>query len=219
MFRSLTRGTTRVTTRARWLILTVALPVLYIVIVFWATRPEPPFYTLPGKIVMDVTAPAGPAALHTVEPIYPADALLQRVEGSVKLNLVIAADGTVAAAVPFSGPAMLRAAAVACVRQWQFAAHADRAPIDIAFSLHRATTSFTPPRPIAPVYPRSATPGAVRVVAMIDPEGRVDFVHPVSGPQSLFPAAVASVKQWVFTPPLRNHEPTHATAVVDVPFQ
>ena len=204
--------------RPRWLLITCALPLAYAVIIFVATRPEPPVYTLPGRIVT-TTAPAGPAALHSVEPIYPAAALRSRVEGIVKLNVTIAGDGTVASAAPVAGPAMLREAAVACVRQWQFTAHADQTPVEIAFKLARATTSLRAPVPISPVYPRATEAGTVRVVAMIDPQGRVEFVQPVSGPPALFALAVASVKRWTFTPPLRNHEATHATTVLDLPFK
>ena len=207
--------------RPRWLLLTFALPLVYTVILFWAARPAPPIYTLPGRIVMDVTAPAGPAALHTVDPIYPPAALRQKLEGTVKLQVTIAADGSVTSAVPLSGPAQLREAAVAAVRQWQFAAKADQAPIEIPFALRNPTTSLAPPHPVPPAYPPAYPPASpaerVRLVAMIDPEGRVEFVQPVSGPDSLIPAAVAAVRQWTFTPPLRNGEPTHATAVIDLP--
>ena len=54
---------------------------------------------------------------------------------------------------------------------------------------------------------------------MINSEGRVEFVQPVDGPPILIPAAVEAVKQWRFTPPLRNGEPTHSTTVIDVPFR
>jgi TonB family protein len=172
----------------------------------------------PGRTVMTVTAAAGPAVLHSVDPIYPPEALRRHVEGIVTLNVTVAADGSVAQAVPVSGPALLREAAIACVRQWQFDAKPQQAPIDIAFSLRRATLTFAPPRPIAPLAPRGATGGKVRVVAMVDPAGRVEFVQPVSGPPALIPAAIESVKQWTFRPLLRNGQPGHGTAVVDVPF-
>lgn len=201
--------------RARWLLLTVALPLAYAAILFWAARPAPPIYTLPGRIVMDVTAPAGPPALHTVDPLYPPDALRRGIEGAVTLQVEIAADGSVSSAVPISGPAPLRDAALAAVRQWQFPAKADRAPIEIPFTLRNPTTSFAAPRPVSPTG--APPPGPVRLVAMIDPDGRVEFVQPVSGPPALIPAAVAAVKQWTFTPPLRNGEPTHATTVIDFP--
>ncbi len=60
--------------------------------------------------------------------------------------------------------------------------------------------------------------GSVRVVAMVDPQGRVEFVRPVMGPENLVPAAVESVRQWTFRPMLRNGKPEHGTAVIDVPF-
>jgi outer membrane biosynthesis protein TonB len=60
--------------------------------------------------------------------------------------------------------------------------------------------------------------GSVRVVAMVNPQGRVEFVHPVTGPGKLVPAALESVRQWTFRPMLRDGKPEHGTAVVDVPF-
>jgi outer membrane biosynthesis protein TonB len=76
------------------------------------------------------------------------------------------------------------------------------------------------PEPVqrtAPVY-KGTLHGSVRVVAMVDPQGRVEFAHPVTGPEKLMPAAVESVRQWTFRPMLRNGKPEHGTAVVDVPF-
>jgi outer membrane biosynthesis protein TonB len=64
----------------------------------------------------------------------------------------------------------------------------------------------------------AGTHGVVRVVAMVDAQGRVEFAQPVSGPKRLVPAAVASVKQWIFRPTLRDGKPDHGTAVVDVAF-
>jgi hypothetical protein len=58
----------------------------------------------------------------------------------------------------------------------------------------------------------------VRVVALVGPEGRVELVQPVTGPADLVPAAVESVRQWIFRPTLRNGRPEQGTAVVDVPF-
>ena len=204
--------------RARWLLLTFVLPLVWVVFVYWGTRPDPPVYTLPGRIVMDVTATGGSGALHTVEPIYPPGALRNKVEGTVKLKVTIAADGTVSAAIPVAGPAIFRDAAIASVRQWQYAAGALESQAEVAFTLRNATTSFIPPRPIAPVSQHGPADGSVRVVVMIGPEGHVEFVQPVSGPPSLIPFAVEAVKQAKFSPALRNSEPATATAVIDIPF-
>jgi Gram-negative bacterial TonB protein C-terminal len=82
------------------------------------------------------------------------------------------------------------------------------------------TRSLVLPQPVkrkAPVY-QGSLHGSVRVVAMVDPEGRAEFVQPVTGPEALVPAVVESVRHWTFRPTLRNGEPVHGTAVVDVPF-
>ena len=53
---------------------------------------------------------------------------------------------------------------------------------------------------------------------MVDPQGHVESVQPVTGPETLVPAAVESVRKWTFRPMLRDGKPEHGTAVVDVPF-
>jgi protein TonB len=86
--------------------------------------------------------------------------------------------------------------------------------------LRGATYSIALPEPVrrvAPIY-RGRERGSVRVVVMVDTEGRVEFVQPVTGPEMLVPAAVESVRRWRFRPMLRNGKPEHGTAVVDVPF-
>lgn len=54
------------------------------------------------------------------EPVYPAEALRQRIAGTVKVHLVIGANGTVAKAEPLSGPALLEEAALRAVQQWRY---------------------------------------------------------------------------------------------------
>src|SRR5450759_1737956 len=206
--------------RLRWLTITLALPLAYLAVLYLATRPPKPIYTFAQHTVMTVTGKGGPAILHAPPVVYPPQALRDRVEGSVVLTVTIAADGTVTRAVPISGPKPLRQAAVDNVRQWQFEAKAQETQIDVGFSPRYATHTLALPEPVrrtAPVY-KGMLHGSVRVVAMVDPQGRVEFVQPVTGPEKLVPAAVESVRQWTFRPMLRNGKPVHGTAVVDVPF-
>ena len=56
------------------------------------------------------------------------------------------------------------------------------------------------------------------MVALVDPEGHVENVRPVLGPERLMPAAMEAVRQWTFRPMLRDGKAEHGTAVVDVPF-
>ena len=206
--------------RLRWVSVTYALPLLYLALVYSSTRQPKAVYRYANPTVMTVTDTGGPAVLHGPDVVYPPQALRDRVEGSVKLKVTVAADGTVARAVPVSGPPLLRQAAVNRVRQWQFEAKAQETLIDVGFSLGGATRSLALPEPLhrtPPVY-KGGYRGSVRVVAMVDPEGRVEFVQPVTGPEILIGAAVRSVRQWTFRPMLRDGKPVRGTAVVDVPF-
>ena len=58
--------------------------------------------------------------IHKVEPDYPAGALAQKVEGTVKIRAVIDTAGNVKSAQALSGPSMLIPAALNAVRQWKY---------------------------------------------------------------------------------------------------
>ena len=60
------------------------------------------------------------APLQQTQPDYPAAARPQGVEGEVHLLVTLDARGNVTGAEPLAGPAVLRAAAVAAVKQWKF---------------------------------------------------------------------------------------------------
>src|ERR1039457_7134932 len=94
--------------RLRWVAITLAPPLVYVMVLYLATRPPKPVYTFARHTVMTVTDKGGPAILHAPPAIYPPQARRAKVEGSVILNVTIAADGTVARAVPISGPEPLR---------------------------------------------------------------------------------------------------------------
>ena len=136
----------------------------------------------------------------------------------MRVKVTIAPDGSVAAAVPLSGPQSLREAAVRAVLGWQFAAQATQAEIEVPFSLSSAHRSIVPPAPVRRVAPQAAGKprGSVRVVAMVSSDGQVEFASSVAGPGELMPAAVAAVRQWTFRPMLRDGQPSQGTAVVDV---
>lgn len=58
--------------------------------------------------------------LHKVDPVYPQEARLQRISGSVVLDGVIAEDGSVREVKVVSGPQVLAAAAIEAVGQWRY---------------------------------------------------------------------------------------------------
>ena len=142
--------------------------------------------------------------------------------GSFLLAEVLATNpgGTVVRAVPISGPVPLRRAAAESVRQWQFEAKAQETQIDVGFSRRTATRTLALPEPVRRTAPlnQGKLHGLVRVVALVDPQGRVESVLPVTGPETLVPAAMDSVRHWTFRPMLRDGKPEHGTAVIDVPF-
>jgi TonB family protein len=55
-----------------------------------------------------------------VEPVYPPEALRQRIAGTVKIHVLIARDGTVARVDLLEGPAFLTEAARVAVQQWTY---------------------------------------------------------------------------------------------------
>jgi TonB family protein len=59
--------------------------------------------------------------LHKVDPVYPPEAKLAKIEGPVEMELSINERGMVTDARVLSGPAELRNAAIKAVLQWQFA--------------------------------------------------------------------------------------------------
>src|SRR5258708_38079507 len=109
-------------TRVRRVFTTSAPPLLYLVLIFLGTRPPKAVYKYATPTVMTVTDHGGTTVLHSPPVVYPPQALRAGVEGSVTLQVAIAADGTVTQAVPVSGPVPLRQAAVDNVRQWLFEA-------------------------------------------------------------------------------------------------
>lgn len=86
----------------------------------------------PGVPVSVVTTPtlppfAGPVSQATeaklirrVDPVYPPQARIQRLEGSVVLDATIGQDGSVRSAKIVSGPMLLAEAAAAAVRSWRY---------------------------------------------------------------------------------------------------
>jgi TonB family protein len=81
-----------------------------------------------GKEIFRMPPPYGhnlatgskPALISRVEPEYPAQALAQRIQGSVLIHVQVGKDGQVQQVKVASGNPLLAEAAVAAVRQWRF---------------------------------------------------------------------------------------------------
>jgi TonB family protein len=58
--------------------------------------------------------------LNLVEPVYPAEAVQQKIEGTVKLHAVIGTDGAIESLAQVSGPQVLVNASMSAVRNWKY---------------------------------------------------------------------------------------------------
>ena len=58
--------------------------------------------------------------VHRVEPVYPAEARKQRLQGVIVLNVVVGTDGAVMRMRPLNGPDILAQAAMDALRWWKF---------------------------------------------------------------------------------------------------
>ena len=74
-----------------------------------------------------------------VDLLYPAEALAARVAGVVVIGVTTDSTGRVVAAEPLSGPAVLRPAAVANVKQWRLSPRARTEPIVYRFEIDIAS--------------------------------------------------------------------------------
>lgn len=57
---------------------------------------------------------------YRVEPTYPLEAQQQGVQGTVKIHLVIAADGSISSEKFISGPSQLAPAALEAAKYWRY---------------------------------------------------------------------------------------------------
>jgi protein TonB len=60
------------------------------------------------------------ALTYSVAPVYPTKAKNERIQGTVRLHLIIAKDGSVRQAEVISGDKLLAQAALDAVRQWKY---------------------------------------------------------------------------------------------------
>ncbi|HEY4880520.1 MAG TPA: TonB family protein [Candidatus Acidoferrales bacterium] len=58
--------------------------------------------------------------VNMVEPVYPPEAVQQKIEGTVKLHAVIGTDGVIESLAQVSGPQILVNASMAAVRNWKY---------------------------------------------------------------------------------------------------
>jgi TonB family protein len=169
-----------------------------------------------------------PRVLKEVKPAYPADALQSGIAGTVELECVVKADGTVGE-IKVLKPLepSLDEAAIAALRQWQFAPGTkDGKPLDTAVTIEMSFTvrprgpklgspdvykvggDVVAPKLVKDVKPSYTTEamservqGAVELECVVLPDGTVGDARVASSlhPQ-LDAEALKSLRQWQFEP-------------------
>jgi protein TonB len=82
-----------------------------------------------------------------VPPTYPLEAKVNRVQGTVQLNVTISKTGAVTKVDVVSGPDLLQAAAVDAVKQWQFRPFSLLGqPVEYETTVHVVFGTGTPPQ-------------------------------------------------------------------------
>jgi TonB family protein len=187
--------------------------------------------------------------LQRFAPKYPPVAWQARITGVVKLNAVIAVDGSVKRIDVISGHPLLVPAALDAFKEWKFPPQSrDTAGVfDVPFILPAgdppalamdAPRKMDAPsrikvganvhahkliRKVDPVYPAPARAeniqGDVTVQITVDKSGQVIEATPIEGNPVLAAAAVDAVRQWVYQPTLLNGNPIEVTTMVVVPFR
>jgi len=79
----------------------------------------PPPLPMPGSLRVGGNVQAK-RIISRVRPVYPKEALKERISGTVRLHVLIAKDGTVEQVEVVSGHPLLQQAAVDAVRQWRY---------------------------------------------------------------------------------------------------
>jgi TonB family protein len=115
--------------RFRWALLSVLMAVVVLgAIAWWSWNTG--WHELEGGGDAAGNAPALPVdvsssvmlqrIIHRVDPVYPSEALHEKIQGEVMLEVLIGEDGTVRAVYAVNGPEVLRPAAQDAVKWWRF---------------------------------------------------------------------------------------------------
>jgi TonB family protein len=186
--------------------------------------------------------------VHKVNPVYPAEAKKQRVQGEVLLEVNVNAKGEVDNIRIMRGHPLLVRAALDSVKQWKYAPYVkDGVAVPVMSTVYVNFALSGPARPgdpplgpttirldtnvmaakivsrVEPVYPLEAKQkgieGEVLFEISIDEQGEVTDVQVLGGNAILVEAAYEAVKQWRYTPVLLNGNPVRARTSVSIKFE
>ena len=180
-------------------------------------------------------------------PIYPEDAKKQGTQGTVKLLLDVAKDGSVSSVHVVNGDPTLSASAELAAKEWHYQPFVNCGqPMEgqdlenVRYVLDGGSASVTIEKPamririssgvaasnviqkVNPEYPPQARDarlqGSVVLKIVIDKQGVPQEVSVVSGPPQLADEAVKTVKQWRYKPYILNGEPVEVETTVQMNF-
>jgi TonB family protein len=198
----------------------------------------------------DMCDPEGGQPGHLVDsvmPLYPEDARKQGTQGTVRLLMNVAKDGSVSSVEVVRGDPMFVESAKLGAKQWHYQPFVNCGqPMEgqdfenIHYALDNGNAHVTLDRPpkrvrissgvaasnvvhkVNPEYPvdarRAGIDGTVVMKVVIDKEGVPQEVTVVSGPLSLADEAVKTVKQWRYKPYILNGEPVEVETTVQMNF-
>lgn len=183
---------------------------------------------------------------NEVRPEYPPLAKQARIQGSVRFSVIIATDGTVKNITLLSGHPLLVQPATEAVKQWVFEQTLlNGEPVEV---ISEAEVHFQPLEPLAqallegnayrigggvsapvpisraePGFPKGVDPevkhALVLLAIVIGKDGSVTSLEPLRGDPAFFENAIECVKQWKFSPGMKEGEPVPVHARVEVNFR
>jgi len=175
-----------------------------------------------------------------VVPVYPPEARIAGVQGTVVMHAIIGKTGTIENLDVLSGPEALRSSALDAVRQWTYKPYllnGNPVAVDTTITIHylwnrpapeerirvssgvmfaRIETHKTPKYPEASIAAHEV--GAVVLHAVIDTTGKVVQLDVMSGPKILSQAVMDAVWQWTYRPYLINGEPVEVETQIAINF-
>lgn len=186
-----------------------------------------------------------PRLIKEVKPSYNAEAMRAKIQGVVKLEVVVKTDGTVGdVRVLQSLDPLLDPQAISAVKQWTFApgtkdgqAVAVAVAVEMSFTLRdgprldspevfKPGNGVTMPRVLSEVKPEyppetkaKGVQGAVMLECVVLSTGRVGEVR-VKKPlePTLDEAAVRAMRQWRFTPGTKDEKPVPVQVEIEMTF-
>lgn len=175
-----------------------------------------------------------------VVPVYPPEARIAGVQGTVVMHAIIGKTGTIESLDVLSGPEALRSSALDAVRQWTYKPYllnGNPVAVDTTITI---SYSWSRPAPVErirvssgvmsglaktrkiPEYPEAAIAahevGAVVLHAVIDTTGKVIQLDRMSGPKIFSQAVMDAVWQWTYKPYLINGEPVEVETQIAINF-